>query len=428
MRGTGSSVGPNAASRRPMAAWKAIAICMTIVLVPWALYVNLHSRTSGDMKSSSHHLDTTALSAAVIAQTALRENSDHPPTRPGAKFAKIIKAPEPVVIKPAFNLPNMPVLGPIPSNGAKPLFGVEHKGTDAIFALACNYPKVYYQRFVGSLRKFGYHDDVVLAVSPEIKMKPGVKEYLQKTGVVAYGFEVDCEGTDNCKLKDDFLGYPDPRPHRTFANIRYALYEYWLRHYTENSYILILDFRDTFFQLNPFSIFGSYPERKQPQYVLQMFAENYAVKNIGICVFNSNWVKTCFGKPALLAIKHQPVICSGSTLGSYPAVHHYVRTMLSSMDTVKCWLKGIESDQGYQNYLFYNGYFNTPQGNATLFQQGYGVVNTIGAMNGYRVPKEKKGPLDTFWKIRDSEGFILNYDGNRSASWRPKTRGFSNNR
>lgn len=63
---------------------------------------------------------------------------------------------------------------------------------------------------------------------------------------------------------------------------------------------------------------------------------------------------------------------------------HYVRTMLSSMDTVKCWLKGIESDQGYQNYLFYNGFFNTPMGNATLFHQGTGVVNTIGAMNGYR--------------------------------------------
>jgi hypothetical protein len=36
---------------------------------------------------------------------------------------------------------------------------------------------------------------------------------------------------------------------------------------------------------------------------------------------------------------------------------------------VKCWLKGIESDQGYQNFLFYNGYFNTKWGNATLFHQ-----------------------------------------------------------
>lgn len=47
---------------------------------------------------------------------------------------------------------------------------------------------------------------------------------------------------------DIILFYSDPRPHRTFANIRYALYEYWLRQYTLQSYVLILDFRDTFFQ------------------------------------------------------------------------------------------------------------------------------------------------------------------------------------
>ncbi len=82
---------------------------------------------------------------------------------------------------------------------------------------------------------------------------------------------------------------------------------------------------------------------------------------------------------------------------------------------VQCWRQNIESDQGYQNYLFYNGFFNTELGNATKFDQGHGVVNTIGALNGFRVPKHMKGPLDTFWKIRDSEGFILNYDGTRSA-------------
>ena len=87
------------------------------------------------------------------------------------------------------------------------------------------------------------------------------------------------------------------------------------------------------------------------------------------------------------------------------------------MDSVKCWLKGIESDQGYQNYLFYNGYFTSPDGmtNATLYQQGEGPINTIGALNGFRVPKHMKGPLDTHWKIRDKEGYILNNDGTKSA-------------
>jgi hypothetical protein len=132
------------------------------------------------------------------------------------------------------------------------------------------------------------------------------------------------------------------------------------------------------------------------------------VKNIGLCKFNSLWIARCFGKPALeevtklscnaclclksshspwmtMQVKDKAVICSGSTLGSYVAIDNYITTMLTSMDKVKCWLKGIESDQGYQNYLFYNGYFNVPNlGNATLNMQGEGVVNTIGAMNGFR--------------------------------------------
>ena len=99
-----------------------------------------------------------------------------------------------------------PILGEPVRNGIKPLFNRQHQGTDAVFALACKYPKVYYQRFVGSLRKFNFNGDIVLAVSPPDQMKPGVKNYLIKTKVIAYGFEVDCAGKDNCKLKDEFLG------------------------------------------------------------------------------------------------------------------------------------------------------------------------------------------------------------------------------
>ena len=116
----------------------------------------------------------------------------------------------------------------------------------------------------------------MLAVSPPAQMKPGLGAYLQETNVVAYPFEVDCEGPDNCKLKDEFLGYPDPRPFRTFANIRYALYEYWMKYYSEQSYILILDFRDTFFQGNPFQSWGAFKDRV-PKYELQVYAENYKV-------------------------------------------------------------------------------------------------------------------------------------------------------
>ena len=48
-------------------------------------------------------------------------------------------------------------------------------------------------------------------------------------------------------------------------------------------------------------------------------------------------------------------------------------------------------------------------------RQGTGVVNTVGAMNGYRVPAHMKGPLGSFWQARDADGWVINWDGTRSA-------------
>ena len=56
-----------------------------------------------------------------------------------------------------------------------------------------------------------------------------------------------------------------------------------------------------------------------------------------------------------------------------------------------------------------------PDVRVTLNEQGHGVVNTIGAMNSHRVPAHMKGPLDTHWKIKDKDGWILDADGQRSA-------------
>lgn len=58
------------------------------------------------------------------------------------------------------------------------------------------------------------------------------------------------------------------------------------------------------------------------------------VKTIGGCVFNSGWVGECFGSDALEPLKNEAVICSGSTLGSFMGISHYVRTMLTHMDKV----------------------------------------------------------------------------------------------
>ena len=418
--------------------WQTLAAVFMMLVIPWALYINYHPRfsrgsadefgmiletgesksdqlvaeverevakslggagvgefTYGDAKRSAAAAVALALaseggngststsSSLATAAAGGRGSSTQTKAGGGKMYMGPPLTPIDIPRVVTYAASNMPVLGPYPTDGAVPLYGVKHSGGDAVFALACNYPKNFYQRFVGSLRKAQYEGDIVLAVSPPAKMKPGVEKYIQQTKVVAYGFDVDCKGKDNCRFLDEFLGYPDPRPYRTFANIRYAMYEYWLRYYSEKSYILILDFRDTFFQSDPFASFGPL-EQRVPKFDLHLFAENHKVKSIGKCVYNSLWIGRCFGRPALAALSPYPVLCSGSTLGSYLGIKHYVRTMLTSMDTVKCWLKGIESDQGYQNYLYYHGLFSHNGVNATFFHQGTGVVNTVGALNGKR--------------------------------------------
>ena len=87
----------------------------------------------------------------------------------------------------------------------------------------------------------------------------------------------------------------------------------------------------------------------------------------------------------------------------------------SLQDSHRCHeFRGTESDQGYHNYLYDMGRHAANGLNVKSWEQGTGVVNTIGAMNGFRVPAHMKGPLDTFWKARDANGYILNWDGSLS--------------
>jgi hypothetical protein len=116
--------------------------------------------------------------------------------RNSPKFRERSSSPAPQIV---------PVLGPPSTNGTKPMTG-SHSGRDAIFALAANYPLELFKFFVGSLRRFGYKDDIVLAVNPQKSMQPSTYQYLVETNVVGYGFEVDCRKKDDCRLRDSFFG------------------------------------------------------------------------------------------------------------------------------------------------------------------------------------------------------------------------------
>lgn len=148
------------------------------------------------------------ISAAGHSRTDLKTDQKiQQIAKPPTDTSTMINKPPPSPPKPKLHdyMPP-PILGPRPVNGTRPMIGA-HTGRDAIFALASGYYLELYKFFVGSLRRFGYEDDIVLAVSPKNQIHPEVLKYLIEKKVVGYGFEVDCKGKDSCKLKDNFYGY-----------------------------------------------------------------------------------------------------------------------------------------------------------------------------------------------------------------------------
>lgn len=65
------------------------------------------------------------------------------------------------------------------------------------------------------------------------------------------------------------------------------------------------------------------------------------MKTIGSGEYNSLWIERCFGEAELQPLKDKPVVCSGSTMGSYIAIQNYIRLMLQWMDKIQCWRKGL---------------------------------------------------------------------------------------
>ncbi len=218
----------------------------------------------------------------------------------------------------------------------------------------------------------------------------------------------------------------------------------WCRFYSKESWLLVLDTRDTFFQADPFLLV-----RRNASYAsadLVVFEENFPLKTIGTCPFNSGWL-SCFGlpkgadivtwrgihnrpTPLVKANAHKPVRCSGSTLGTRSGLEAYVDAMLAAFDRFACHrseLDPIQSDQGYHNYLLLSGALERADestGRRALRVRsepmGHGLVNTIGTLHVNRL-QGKLADEDKFkqlaqWGLRDeAQGFVTNFDGMRSA-------------
>ena len=321
----------------------------------------------------------------------------------------------------------------------KPVLGTHRPDQDAVLVFASEYALENYVLFIESLRATGFSGDIVMAIHPKDWKKPTIQDYFRSYAATAdstssdprvviyapapqcYNMErhiVDSSkgGMRTCQFHEIYgtndesgtvVGVPDPRPDRTVANIRYEIYWLMAIHYNPHSWLMLVDARDTVFQSNPFA---NVPRTDPTDAggLLYFFGENRNATRIGTSKQNNKWIRTAYGDVIGDALASKPTICSGATLGEQVALETYLRAMVAEADETGTVLMG--SDQGFHNRLYYSGKMTNAATikSITVFDQGTGIVNNMGALRTKPLEEWGNGHIV---EQNGNEYTVLNWDG-----------------
>lgn len=254
--------------------------------------------------------------------------------------------------------------------------GVDLKGDSAtatVMGMATGYNLATFHQFVGTLRKSGFKGNIILGVEPTVSNE--ILEYFKYRNVtpkimkwVNCTYSLATQKTDSHAIERRTCAHPYPDIKLRWS--RFPLQRDWLRDCdTCSGPVLVMDVRDSFFQLDPFGP-GS-PIVKG----LQVFQEH---KN----QTTDHWltkrpIKQCKGNESF--IPNKPMLCSGTTVGTRAAMLKYLERMYAEM---RQWIKNPNchfqmngDDQSIHNYLFYSS--QLPFATSIANREG-GIVNTIG--------------------------------------------------
>ena len=141
--------------------------------------------------------------------------------------------------------------------------------------------------------------------------------------------------------------------------------------------------------------------------------ENADATRIGKSAKNRKWLTNAYGDTVVMALENKPTICSGSTMGEQIAIETYLRAMVAESDDTGTKLMG--ADQGFHNYLYYSNKLANADtiDSITVFDQGRGTINNLGAM--------RTSPLEEWGKVVEQHPpydnttmTVLNWDGTPS--------------
>lgn len=239
-------------------------------------------------------------------------------------------------------------------------------------AYAEGYGLPYYICFIDTLRQTGFDGDIVLAIADYKLLEMHVLDYLkEQENVIVYIHELGCftsKGEHSPRIKKngqldifqmcqlhDVYGWKDEhgnvvekakdeRIGRVVATLRYEWYWIWAQQYNPNSWIMLIDARDSYFQTDPFA---NVPRNQGG--LLYFFGENTEATRLGKSTKNANWLRRSYGEGTLAVLKEKPTICSGSTMGEQVAIETYLRAMVNEWDETDIKMTG--ADQGTLSFV-----------------------------------------------------------------------------
>ncbi|KAL3916457.1 MAG: hypothetical protein SGILL_005171, partial [Bacillariaceae sp.] len=286
----------------------------------------------------------------------------------------------------------------------QPTHGQHRPDQDAVFLFAAEYSLQNYLVFLSTLRQTAdFTGDVVMGLSKMDWQNDEVRQYLQHDPhVIVYVVDYTCFNAENEAVEsakggirvcqcDNLYGrkqedgtvapLKDPRHARTLQNSRYELYWIWSTHYENYSWIMLIDARDTIFQLNPFDLVPRHESAsKDKGGLLLFFGENVEATRLGKSKHNRDWLTKAYGPDVANALAEKPTICSGSTMGEQKAIEMYLRAMVVESDETKTVKMG--ADQGFHNRLYYSSKLANADAIREIIvqDQGFGLINNLGAL------------------------------------------------
>jgi len=277
----------------------------------------------------------------------------------------------------------------------KPLYGEHRCDKNVVMTFAHGYQLPELIHFTTSLWKTGYNGDLVIGVGTNLTEE--TRSYLEyhaknQPGLVVYEIPLSCQRKNSCQLMNlleqtnttktkrstVWTLVLDDRPFRRVSVVRYEYYWAWTNRYSSESLVFLTDARDVYFQRDPMLRPSKTPFGNNG--TLMFFQE---ASKIGESRANSKWIEKTYSSKVRKELEEKMVICSGTTLGSQPAIEIYARAIVHEFDQTKCLRCANKHDQCFHNYLIHQNRLVGANGggisNVVVHAQGEGgIVNTVG--------------------------------------------------